>query len=147
MPRPLRCRNFTDIRAELDRLGTGPVETTGNWSYFQIIDHLAQAVEGSMKGVKRDAPWWKKRLLGPALYHFFVFRGYIPRGIKGRPPERVEGDVAVAVARLRTALDNFEMHEGPWSEHPILGILTKAQWANFHPLHFNNHVSHTKPIP
>jgi hypothetical protein len=121
------------------------VETTNNWSYFQIIDHMAQAVEGSMKGVKRDMPWWKRRLLGPFLYGLFVRKGSIPAGIKGRPPERIEGDEARAVARLRKALDDFERHEGPWSDHPILGSLNKAQWANFHPLHFNNHVRHAKP--
>ncbi|HVZ81454.1 MAG TPA: DUF1569 domain-containing protein [bacterium] len=144
MPRDLRCKNIQDIRAELDRLGTGVVETTGNWSYFQIIDHLAQAVEGSMKGVKREMPWWKKRLVGPLAHFFFVLRGYIPRGIKGRPPERIEGDAAVAVARLRKALEDFERHHGPWSDHPLLGALTKTQWAQFHRMHFNNHVSNTK---
>ena len=45
MHRGLRCKNFGDMRSELDRLGGGPVETTGNWSYFQIITHLTQAVE------------------------------------------------------------------------------------------------------
>lgn len=144
MPRPLRCKNFQDIRAELDRLGTGPVGTTGNWSYFQIIDHLAQGVEGSMKGVGRDMPWWKRHLLGPALYHFFALRGHIPRGIPGRPSERVEGDAAQALVRYRKALGDFEGHAGPWSDHPILGPLSKGQWARFHVMHFNNHVSHTQ---
>lgn len=144
MPRNLRCRTIKDMRAELDRLGPGPVETTGSWSYYQILTHLTKAVEGSMKGNKRDLPWWKKHLLGPVLYRIFVFRGSIPRGIKGPPSDRVEGNVAEALAAFRKALDDFEKHEGPWSEHIILGRLDKAQWANFHPLHFQNHVSHTK---
>ncbi len=144
MPRDLRCKNFQDIRTELDRLGTGPVETTGNWSYFQITDHLAQVVEGSMKGVKREMPWWKKRLIGPIAYEFLALRGYIPAGIKGRPLERVEGDAAAAAERLRKALENFEKHDGPWSDHPLLGSLNKRQWAGFHAMHFNNHVNHTK---
>ncbi len=144
MPRELRCGTFEDIRAELHRLSQGPVETTGNWSYYQILTHLTKGVEGSMKGVKRDMPWWKKHLLGPALYRLFVFRGYIPRGIKGPPSDRVEGNEAEALAAFRKALDDFEKHEGPWSDHPILGPLTKAQWANFHPLHFANHVSHAR---
>jgi len=144
MHRGLRCKNFGDMRSELDRLGGGPVETTGNWSYFQIITHLTQAVEGSMKGVKREMPFWKKHILGPMLYHLFVFRGYIPQGIKGRPVERVEGNESLAVAQFRKALDDFEKFEGPFSDHPILGPLNKRQWANFHPLHFANHVGHTK---
>jgi len=145
MPRELRCKNFEDIRAELDRLQKGPVETTGNWSYFQIITHLTKAVEGSLKGVKREMPWWKKHLRGPFLFHLFVLRGYIPEGIKGPPADRIEGNETEAVANFRKALETFEKFEGPFSDHPILGALDKKQWAAFHPLHFANHVRHAKP--
>lgn len=144
MPRYLRCKNFDDIRAELDRLGAGPVETTGSWSYYQILTHLTKALEGSTKGVKRDMPWWKRNIVGPLLHRLFVLRGYIPRGIKGPPADRIEGDEAEALAAFRKALENFEKHAGPWSDHPILGPLNKKQWTAFHPLHFSNHVSHTK---
>jgi hypothetical protein len=144
MPRELRCKNFEDIRSELDRLGEGPVETTGNWSYFQIITHLTKAVEGSLKGVKRDMPFWKKHILGPILFRLFAMRGYIPGGIKGPPSDRVEGNEAAAVAQFRKALEAFEKSEGPFSDHPILGPLNKKQWAAFHPMHFANHVRHTK---
>lgn len=144
MPRNLRCRTFDDIRAELDRLGQGPVETTGSWSYFQILTHLTKAVEGSMKGLKREMPWWKRHLVGPLLFRIFVIRGYIPRGIKGPPADRIEGNEAEALAHFRNSLEAFEKFEGPWSEHPILGPLNKKQWAAFHPLHFANHVSHAR---
>jgi len=145
MPRDLRCKTFEDIRAELNRLGDGPVETTGKWSYYQMITHLTGAVEGSMKGTRREMPWWKRRLVGPLLYRFFAFRGYIPAGIKGRPAERIEGNEAEAVAQFRKSLEAFEKYEGPYSDHPILGPLNKRQWAVFHPMHFMNHVRHTKP--
>jgi hypothetical protein len=144
MPRNLRCRTIEDIRAELDRLSRGPVETTGKWSYYQILTHLTKAVEGSMKGLKRELPWWKKHLMGPLLYRIFILRGYIPRGIKGPPADRIEGNEAEALAQFRKALETFEKFEGPWSEHPIMGRLNKEQWANFHPMHFANHVSHVK---
>ena len=144
MPRDLRCRTLQDMRAELDRLSGGPVETTGNWSYYQILTHLTKAVEGSMKGNKREMSWWKRHVMGPALYRLFTFRGSIPRGIKGPPSDRVEGNEAEALAAFRKALDAFEKHEGPWSEHPIMGPLNKTQWTNFHPLHFQNHVSHAR---
>lgn len=145
MGRELRFKNFEQVRAELDRLGTGLVETTGNWSYFQIIDHMAKAVEISLTGVQREMPFWKKRILGPFLYRLFAFRGYMPAGIKGRSPDRVEGNEAEAVARLRRALDAFEAYEGPFSDHHVLGPFTKKQWRIFHSMHFANHASHAKP--
>jgi hypothetical protein len=144
MPRHLRCKNFQDIRAELARLGDSPVETTGKWSYFQMLSHLAKAVEGSMKGTRREIPWWKRHLLGPVLYRLFSARGYIPEGIKGPPPDRIEGNAAEARILLEKALENFEKSEGPYSDHPIMGPLNKQQWLVFHSMHFANHVRHTR---
>lgn len=144
MPRDLRCKTFEDIRAELDRLSAGPLETTGNWSYYQVLTHLTKAVDGSMKGLKRELPWWRRHVVGPLLHRLFALRGYIPRGIKGPPSDRVEGNEAEALVQYKKALEAFEKFEGPWSEHPILGPLDKKKWAEFHPLHFANHVSHVR---
>lgn len=144
MPRNLRCKNFKDVRAELDRLSQGSVETTGNWSYYQILTHLTQALEGSMKGVKREMPWWKRNIVGPLLHRLFVLRGYIPRGIKGPPADRIEGDEAQALVQYRKTLEIFEKFEGSFSDHRILGPLKKKQWTEFHTLHFANHVSHVR---
>ncbi len=85
MSRDLRCKNFDEIRKDLDHLDKGPVETIGKWSHFQIIEHLTKAVNGSIKGIKRDMPSWKKHIRGPLLYQFFALRGYIPAGIQGPP--------------------------------------------------------------
>lgn len=144
MGRELRFKSFEEIRAELVRLESGHVETTGNWSYFQILTHLTKAVDGSMKGLKREMPWWKKHLVGPLLYRLFAMRGYIPKGIKGPPADRIEGNEAEALAQFRRSLETFEGFEGPMSDHPILGTLNKGQWAIFHAMHFANHVRHAK---
>jgi len=144
MRRELRFRSFDDIRSELNRLGRGPVETTNHWSYFQIMTHLTKAVEGSVKGVKREMPFWKKHIVGPLLYRLFALRGYIPKGIKGPPSDRIEGNEAEAVAQFLKALETFEKSGGPYSDHPILGPLNKKQWAVFHVMHFANHVGYTK---
>jgi hypothetical protein len=144
MRRELRFRSFDDIRSELNRLEQGSVETTGNWSYFQILAHLTKAVEGSMKGLKREMPFWKKKVVGPILYRVFAMRGYIPEGIKGPPADRIEGNEAEALAQFRKALETFEKFEGPLSDHPILGRLDKKQWTAFHSMHFANHVGHAK---
>jgi Protein of unknown function (DUF1569) len=144
MPRKLRCKTLGDIRDELARMERGPVETTGNWSYFQILAHLSKAVEGSLKGARREMPWRRRHVTGPLLYRLFALRGYIPAGIPGPPRERIEGDETAALAQYRKALEDFERHEGPFSDHPILGPLDKKQWAVFHALHFANHMGHAR---
>ncbi|HEY5037916.1 MAG TPA: DUF1569 domain-containing protein [bacterium] len=144
MPRELRFKNFGDIRADLAQLEKGPVETTAKWSYFQIISHLTTAVAGSMTGTKREMPFWKKHIRGPLLYRLFAIRGYIPAGIKGRPSDRIEGNEVEAVAQFRKALDAFEKYEGPHSDHPILGPLSKKHWEKFHAMHYANHARNAR---
>jgi hypothetical protein len=145
MPRDLRCQNFEHVRKELDRLEKGPVTTTGSWSFYQIITHVSKGVEGSMKGVKRGMPFWKKYIFGPIAFRLFKLQGRIPRGIKGPPSDRIEGNEVEAITRYRKALDTFEEFEGPVSDHPVLGPFTKKKWLDFHSWHFANHASHAKP--
>jgi len=68
MRRELKFKDFNDVRRELANLERGSVTTTGNWSYFQILEHCRRAIEGSMKGVQRDMSWWKKIFQAPSLF-------------------------------------------------------------------------------
>jgi hypothetical protein len=145
MRRELRFKTFDDARAELTQLEKGPVETTGNWSYFQILNHCAKAMEGSMKGSKREIPWQKRYIFGPIGYWDTVLRGYIAQGIQGPKTERVEGDEKAALEQLRKAMDDFEKHEGPFSEHPRFGAFGKKKWYLFHSFHMANHLGWARP--
>lgn len=145
MRRELRFKNIDDARAELSRLEKGPVETFGNWSYFQILNHLARATEGSMKGIRREMPWWKRHVYGPIGYWDTVLKGYIQAGIQGPKIERVEGDEKAALTQLLKALDDFENHQGPFSDHPRLGTFDKKKWCLFHSFHMANHLGWVRP--
>ncbi len=145
MKRELRFKTLDDARAELARLEKGPVETTGNWSYFQILTHCTKALDGSAKGLKREMPWWKRRITGPIGYWDIHLRGFIPSGIQGPKSERIEGVEKGALEQLRKAMDDFEKSEGPWSDHPRLGNFNKKKWNLFHAYHLANHLGWTKP--
>ena len=148
MRRELKFRTFEDVRNELSRLGPGPVETTGLWSYHQILTHCAMGFENSMKGLKREMSWWKKHVSGPLLFQGMVIKGSIPVGIKGNPQttfsERIEGDVKTALARLLQVMADFEKFDGNLSIHPRVGKLSKKNWIRFHALHLANHLGYTK---
>ncbi len=145
MRRELRFKTLDDARAELARLEKGHVETFGNWSYFQILSHCAKAMEGSMKGVRREMPWWKRHIYGPIGYWDTKLKGYIQAGIQGLKTERVEGDEKAALDQLRNAMEVFEKHEGPWSDHPRLGTFDKEKWRLFHAFHMANHLGWARP--
>jgi hypothetical protein len=148
MRRELRFKNFADIRQELANLEKGPVVTTGHWTYFQILEHCRKALEGSMKGIKREMSWWKKHVMGPIGMRKTLRDGFIPTGIgspmKGTPVERVEGDEKAAMAQLHKAMEEFEKFEGTLSEHPRFGPMSKKNWVSFHSMHLANHLGHAK---
>ncbi len=148
MRRELRFKTFDEARAELARLEKGPVETTGNWSYFQILTHCAKGAESSVTSFSTLKPWLLRRIVGPIALKKLFKDGFIPAGIgakKGVKVERLEGDEKAALARLRKALDAFEKHEGPWGEHPFFGKLDKKKWTLLTSLHLANHLSWAKP--
>ena len=149
MRRELRFKNFEEVRAELARLEQGPVETTGVWSYFQILDHCALSLENSMKGLEREMSWWQKHVKGPFFARVTAAKGFIRPGIKGNPQTalsvRVEGDEKAAMTRLQQGLEAFEKFEGKLSVHPRLGKLNKKLWYHFHAMHIANHIGHAKP--
>jgi hypothetical protein len=149
MRRELIFRTIGDARAELDRLEKGPVETTGNWSYFQILNHCGKAVEASMRGFKSLKPWYIRRILGPIAFGKLSGRGFIPPGAgapaKGITAERVEGDEKAALTNLRKGLDDLEKYGGPWAEHPFFGKLNREKWLHLTAMHLANHLGWAKP--
>ncbi len=145
--RELRFKTLADARAELDRLEKGPVATTGNWSYYQILTHLEKGSKSSMTAFPTLKGWWLRRLIGPIGLKKVFKQGFIPPGVgakKGAKVERVEGDEKTALASLRKTLDAFEKHEGPWAEHPFFGKMDKQKWTTLTTLHLANHLGWAK---
>ena len=148
MRRELRFKTLDDARAELSRLEQGPLETTGNWSYYQILTHCAKGSESSMTSFASVKPWFLRRIVGPIGLRKVFQQGFIPPGVgvkKGVKVERVEGDEKAALANLRKTLDDFEKHEGPWAEHPFFGKMDKKKWTYLTALHLANHLGWAKP--
>ncbi len=145
--RELRFKTLDDARRELALLEKGPVATTGNWNYFQILTHCATSLEGTMKGVKREMSWWRRHVSGPLGARKVMSQGFIPAGVNAvmNPTfEKLEGDEKEALARLRKAMEDFEKFEGVLSEHPRFGPLKKKKWVHFHAMHLANHLGFAK---
>lgn len=149
MRRELRFQTLDDARAELDRLEKGPVETTGNWSYFQILAHCAKAINASMRGFSTKKSWFLRRLVGPLALRKVFKQGFIPAGAvssaKGVSVQRVEGDEKAILAELKKLINEFEGYNGPLAEHPFFGKLNKKQWTRLAVMHLANHLGYAKP--
>ena len=102
--REVHYDTFDDALADAERLAAGDVRTLGNWSYGQILKHLAMAVgqietrcqplrsiplpsaQGSQKAA-RAKPWPKVFL--PKIPETFITARRPPQ----RPEQRAAGDV------------------------------------------------------
>lgn len=144
--RELRFKTLKEARAELRRLEKGPVVTTGNWSYYQILDHLHINALYSMTSFTPMWPWWLRRSVGPLALAMILKKGSLPSGTGSITPvnPKVNGNRKKALAELRKILADLEKHEGPWAEHPLFGKMSKEKWLHLTSLHIANHLGWAK---
>ena len=141
MNRDLRFKTFEEALVELEKLEQGPVDTTGNWSFFQILEHCAGAIDRNMGGQMGQPSGFLKIVKGKFGKWKVLRQGYIPSGITNPrvQPQRLEGDAKAAAAHLRESIRKFREYQGPLSQHPLFGKMNKAEWEKFHIYHMANH--------
>lgn len=140
---------------ELAEAGFGP---SGRWSFGEICEHLARAIELSTvvpapeiaARVARQRAGRSRLRIG--FWRFVVLRlGWVPRGVPApnavRPPAEVGR--AAALAHLDAAATRFEAHfadpNAQWAEHPLLGPFSARQWRRFHHVHAAHHLGFLVP--
>ena len=141
--RALTFANFDEGMPEVERLLAGH-STVGRWTLGQILYHLATAIrlmtEGSSASPGRTMP--------EAIRRRFFRAGRFPEGVEAPlaellpPPDR---DARAEAEALRTAIGQFASATGPFANHPLLGPLTKDEWARFHCIHCAHHLSFALP--
>ena len=146
--RQLSFRTLEDVLAEGERLSQGRVQTVGNWSLGQILDHLATWMEFSIDGVPAHIAWPLRLVLRP--FRKQILRRPMPAGFRWPadadprlvpqgPVSDAEGleHLRRAVARLRAGSDR--------APSPLLGKLTPEEWEQLHLRHAEHHLSFVLP--
>lgn len=131
---------------DVDRLLAGH-STVGTWTLGQICNHLATVIRYSVVGYPDRMPWLFRQTIGRVARSRTLKAGRIPEGIK--VPQRYLPspglDDRVETEELRATIALFDSAEGPPPSHPILGPLTRAEWARFHCVHCAHHLSFAWP--
>ena len=146
--RTLRFNSLDELKAEIDRLASGNVRTTGNWSLAQAIDHLAAVIEGSLDGAPAQAPWFV-RLLSPLFRRRALHRRIDPGiPLTGRmrailPRDDVTLDEAMS--RMNRVLARLDSGESMTQRSPVFGTMTHEDWNNLHLRHAELHLSFMHP--
>lgn len=145
--RALQFHSLDDVLVELSALDRAQITTTGKWSFYQILTHLAENIESSISQYPRSMPFVIRRTIGPMALRHLLKTQEMKSGAPNptAPKQREEGDEKAAMLRLRTAIASFRAYEGPMAEHPFFGPINKEDFEALHAHHAALHLSFAHP--
>ncbi|MFO0919798.1 MAG: DUF1569 domain-containing protein [Planctomycetaceae bacterium] len=128
--RKLRFQSSEEFLAEAERLAAGPYRLLGNWTYGQILDHLARGINNFYEGFGFQAPWHIRTIVKLFLKQRILTRGMtpgiqLPKSAASLLPA-TEVSTAEGLARLRAAVERLS-REDPVQPHPFFGRLTPEE--------------------
>lgn len=146
--RAVRYRDLAEFRDEAEQLAATEVRTLGNWSYAQILEHLAKTANSAFDGFGFQAPWFARKLISPLVKNWILTKGMspgfkLPKNGKSLIPEPLE--MGAALANLRAALGRFD-RETPSQPHPFFGALASQEWIALTLRHAEMHMSFVVPV-
>lgn len=143
--RPLRFENWDDLLSDVRTLASGDVETLGNWTFGQILQHLAIAYNGSIDGLELHVPFYVKIMARLFMKNKFLNES-LPAGFDITEADRPVLEPAEttttleAVEALEQAVTRLK-NESTRVKHPVLGPLSVDDWTRFHLRHAELHLS------
>lgn len=141
--RPLRFNSVDEILADVERLASQKRRTLGNWSFGQILWHLATVMDSSIDGSPVRANIFM-RLMGKLMKGHMLKNGVSPGfQLSGEiaklflPPATSDDD---GLRRFRQSVrrQHAESHREPSS---FLGVLTNDEYVQLHCRHAELHLS------
>ena len=142
--------DFVQVLEQIDILErTQFVETTGAWSYYQILKHCTDHIEFSMSGFPYTYSPFLRKTVGKYLLSKLLERGYmLPDGYNGQlETARIEGDDRLALSQLKAAIYSFRKFNKDFAIHPLYDTMDKPTWEKFHSIHIANHLSFVEIFP
>lgn len=113
------------------------------WSLPQMLQHVAQSIEFSIRGFPELKPAWFRATLGATAFAFFNARGAmshtLDEPIPGAPALDATVSLKASVQRLLDAMDAFSAHKGAFAPHFAYGSLDREQYERAHLMHLANH--------
>lgn len=145
--RKVHYDTFDDALADAERLAAGNVQTLGNWSYGQILKHLAMAIDTMIDGAPFGLPapvqfvmrlLMKKKMLTRTLSPGFK----LPKKAQRLLPAETSTEEGMEL--LRAAIERVKS-ETKRAPHPGFGVMGPGEWDEFQLRHFEMHMSFVVP--
>jgi hypothetical protein len=148
MRRKIKFNSWQEIEEEFSILEqSGRVETSGVWSFYQILKHINDALHYSMNGFPNMKPAIIRKTIGRIALSYFMKRNEMRAGLpnSSAPKKREEGDERVMFQKLKATLKEYKEFQGEFAPHTIFGDLTREEWDKLHLMHFSLHLSFAHP--
>ncbi|MFG0329257.1 MAG: DUF1569 domain-containing protein [Phycisphaerales bacterium] len=147
--RTLRFESLDEMMRDVDAwaaAGGAGYATTGNWTASQIVQHLADTINGSIDGIPVQGEITNK--IDPRMKKMILRRGLQPgfevsEGMRAWLP-KADAELDAAVENLRQAVARLE-NEKMTAMQPYLDQLTHDEWMQFHLRHAELHLGFVKP--
>lgn len=143
--RRLHFGSYDELLADARALSRVPTRQLGNWSFDQVCQHLAKAMDTAIDGFT-FRPAWYIRLIGPFIRKRFLARP-MPAGF--RLPKSGSmllpadaGSEGLAALERSVARMQQNPHRGA---HPVFGPMTNGEWDQLQFRHAELHLSFLLP--
>jgi hypothetical protein len=145
------------IPAQARLLATAEAVRGESWSLAEVCDHLALALDSTVRGHGGEGPprRWKalsriERAKRWCIKQFMLATGWFPRGVPAPASVTPSSSVLLddALARLEDAAAAFDRKcassDSTWGYHSLLGRMSGPAWRRFHAIHAAHHFSFFK---
>lgn len=148
--RKIRFDSIAEAVADAERLAVSEVETTGYYSFGQILDHLARAMD-TVTGKVKPAPVGFPIRTAARVARSYLLTHPLRAGYK--LPAKSQSilwpandvDTATGLALLEQAVERFQKTD-PLRPHPVFGKLNRKQHVQAQCRHCELHLSFVRPI-
>jgi len=148
--RKIHFNSLAEAVADAERLAADKVETTGHYSFGQILDHLARAMDTVTGEVKPVAVGLPIRIAA-RLARSYVLTHPLRAGFKLPAKSQSilwsdkEVDIATGMNSWMQAIERFEKTE-PLLPHPVFGNLNRKQHVQCQCRHNELHLSFVRSV-
>ena len=145
--RKLRFESYEEVLTDVEQLAAGEVQSLGNWSFGQILKHLAVAVDSMIDGGPFNMPAPMKFIMNLMMKKRMLTRGLspgfnLPKYAQALVPD--ETSVEEGLELLRVAIDRLHK-EKKRAPHGAFGVLSPLEWDQFQLRHCEMHLSFVEP--
>lgn len=140
--RDISFSTLTEVLDFIESITSTSPETSGQWSYYQILKHIADFIEKSYDPSQRKETEVDARTTD-ILFRRLKKQGKMQPGHinPALPREREEGDVVAEINRVKRVIQEFNSFNGPMNPDSTIGNLTKEQYEFMHSIHAAMHLS------